>query len=278
MSEHQLTTGLNAYWLLNLLENLSNLSIGPDADIDDITQDLVLQFLKEGFQTIVAADSTWPWFQSTYSFSTEAELGQYNGVTPENVMFITGSPLITVPVAAPVANIAQVTSVINLTNSGNSLIYIAQDKAQATWIGATDQTNIPAYWSLWAGNVFLWPRPQAVYSMRINGYRKPRLTWLTVPDNAESEDYVDLPNELQLALVNWAMMRIYQFQEDPEMSKVYSQHFAASLANYQDNLTSPNANQPLVLSGGLQLNKLSWWGNPGFGVYTGSPYPFAQAW
>jgi len=275
MSEHQLTTGLNAYWLLNLLENLSNLSIGPDADTDDITQDLVLQFLKEGFQTIVAADPVWPWFQTTYGLNTIPGTGDYiSGFTRET----TSSPVVQQGVPVSFSDIAQITNIVNSTNSGNSLIYIAQDKAQATWIGATDQTNIPAYWSLWAGYLYLWPRPQATYFMRINGYRKPSLTWLTVPDNAESEDYVDLPNELQLALVNWTMMRIYQFQEDPEMSKVYSQHFAASLANYQDNLTSPNANQPLVLSGGLQLNKLSWWGNPGFGVYTGSPYPFAQAW
>lgn len=275
MAEHQLTTGLNAYWLLNLLENLSNLSIGPDADTDDITQDLVLQFLKEGFQTIVAADSVWPWFQTTWGFETINEMGAY---ITGFVRTSTPNPFLPLGITVPLSSIAQITNVVNITNSGNSLIYIAQDKAQATWVGATDQTNIPAYWALWAGSFYLWPRPNDVYILNINGYRKPSLSWLTVPNNAESIDYVDLPNELQLALVNWAMMRIYQFQEDPEMTKVYSQHFAASLANYQDHLTAPNANQPLVLSGGLQLNRLTWWGNPGFGIYAGSPNPYAQVW
>jgi hypothetical protein len=59
-------SGLNSYWLIQLLENVSQLQIGYDNDVDDINQDLVLQFLKEGFQTIVDTDTRWPWFETNY--------------------------------------------------------------------------------------------------------------------------------------------------------------------------------------------------------------------
>ena len=72
--------GLNSYWLISLLEDISQLQIGYDNDVDDINQDLVLQFLKEGFQTIVDADTRWPWFETNYITSVDTETNQGSGV------------------------------------------------------------------------------------------------------------------------------------------------------------------------------------------------------
>ena len=41
-----LTTGLNAYYLIELIDNLSQLQFGYNVDVDDVNQDLVLQFIK----------------------------------------------------------------------------------------------------------------------------------------------------------------------------------------------------------------------------------------
>ena len=38
-----LTTGLNSFYLIQLIESLSQLEIGYNPDVDDINQDLVLQ-------------------------------------------------------------------------------------------------------------------------------------------------------------------------------------------------------------------------------------------
>jgi hypothetical protein len=58
------------------------------------------------------------------------------------------------------------------------------------------------------------------------------------------------------------MSRIFQFQEDPEMAAVYNRQFEQEVALVQGNLTAPNNNQPLIMSGGLQLPfDLGYYGN-----------------
>jgi hypothetical protein len=77
------------------------------------------------------------------------------------------------------------------------------------------------------------------------------------------------------------MSRIYQFQEDPEMSAVYMNQFTANLKNYQDYLTAPSSNQPLIYSGGLQLQGQYGYGYgiPGMRVIPSSTaVPSAIAW
>ncbi len=113
----------------------------------------------------------------------------------------------------------------------------------------------------------------------MRGYRVPSLTWL---DNlgSSSTDYVDLDTEFHMMLVNFVMMRIFQYQEDPEMAAVYQRHFQEGVAIAQQNLSAPNANQPLIMSGGLQLTPYGyWWNNtPGITVLPGSPYPLGKLW
>ena len=76
--------GLNSYWLISLLEDMSQLQIGYDTDVDDINQDLVLQYLKEGFQTIVDADTRWPWFEASYSATIDTTTNDGSGVITGN--------------------------------------------------------------------------------------------------------------------------------------------------------------------------------------------------
>ena len=248
---------INSYYLIQLLESLSQLAIGYDPDVDDINQDLVLQFLKEGFQTIVDSEVRWPWFESEYTAIVEYGQPFVTTFTMEH----TYSPYITTPQVN--LNIDQIKEVVNViavqgldrySNYGNELIYIGQHQAERWWVGSTNQPGIPGYFSMWSNRVYMWPRPNQQYSLYVRGYRVPDLNWLNDSSNSESTNYVDLDLELQACLVNYAMSRIYQFQEDPEMSAVYSNQFQANLRNYQDYLTAPSSNQPLVYSGGLQLS------------------------
>lgn len=280
-----LTTGLNSYYLIQLIEDLSQLQIGYDPDVDDINQDLVLQFLKEGYQRIISLDTRWPWFQSVYTFTTLPSIRSYNsGLT----LTSTWSPYIPVAPAAgglnkTLANIREVINIVNNTNAGNELIYIDQFKAEAIWVGTNDQPDIPAYWSLWGNQINLWPKPNDTpYQMTIRGYREPDFTWLTDSNNSESTNYVDLDPEFHMMLVNFTLARTFQFQEDPEMAAVYMNHYNSGVTIARANLTAPNSNQPLIMSGGLQLNGAAntaygyGFGTAGVLVQPGTPFPLGR--
>jgi hypothetical protein len=244
------TTGLNSYYLIDLLENLSNLTIGPDPNADDINQDLVLQFLKEGYQTIIAANTRWPWFETNWYLNTVAN--QQNYVTGY-IMLSTTSPSYVVPVAPQsLYELGEIVSFTNTTNAGNELILLPQSYAESIWVGTSNQAGIPAYFSKWGSGMKLWPKPNGVYLLSIRGYRLPSLTWLNDSNNAASVDYVDINQELHMPLVNYAMARIFQFQEDREMADTYMRFFQLGIKNYMDSLVAPSSNQPLILSGGLQ--------------------------
>jgi len=276
------TTGLNSFYLIQLLENLSQLQIGYDNDVDDINQDLVLQFLKEGFQTIVDADTRWPWFETNYVTATVN-----GGATVQNfTMTQTYSPYVTVPQTVTMNDIKELINVVSIQGTeiyedfGLELIYISQDQGERWWVGSTNQVGIPAYFSLWANQMYLWPRPNQVYTLLVRGYREPDLSWLLDSSNSESTIYVDLDLELQACLITYTMSRIYQFQEDAEMARVYRDQFVTNLKNYQDYLTAPNGNQPLIYSGGLQLTTYGYGYNvPGIQVLpSSSAIPSAIAW
>ena len=271
-----LTTGLNSFYLIQLIESLSQLEIGYNPDVDDINQDLVLQFIKEGYQRIVALDSRLPWFQSSYQIQTSEDIRDY----PTNyVMSQTWSPYITVPVAnlttADIREIINVVSVQGESETGGyglELIYLDNFKAQQIWNGTTDQSNIPAYWTLWNNSLRLYPKPNGVYTLNILGYRQPDYSWLTDSNNSESVQYVDIDNEFHMMLVNFTLARIFQFQEDSEMANVYMKHFDTGVSLAKANLTSPNNNQPIILSGGLQLSGTYLSGSfAGIQVLPGSP-------
>ena len=274
-----LTTGINTYYLIQYLEDISELDIGIGDEVD-INQTLVLQFIKEGYQRVISLYDRWPWFQSIYTFDTvNNQRGYSTGFTLTN----TSSTAITTPAAGrSFSDIAQIINLVNNTNGGNELIYIDQFKAESIWVGTSDQSDIPAYWSLWAGQVNLWPKPNDVYAITMRGYRVPSLAWL---DNlgANSTEYVDLDTEFHMMLINFVMMRIFQYQEDPEMAAVYQRHFQEGVAIAQQNLTAPNSNQPLIMSGGLLLNgadntSYGYSYGPSFNVIPGNPSPFGRPW
>ena len=245
----------------DLVSQLSDLEIGNDAN-DDLTVDLVNSFVKEGFQKIYNLTTRFPYYQSVLGFPTVANLHGYS----------TFQQTLPTVVSKSITALNQVISVVNNTDAGNSLIYIDQFKAESLWVGTQDVAGIPAYWSVWSNQVNLWPKPDGVYSMTIRAFRRPLLDWLSDVNTS-----IDVSPDMQLPLVNYVMSRIYQYQEDPEMAAVYNRQFEQEVALVQGNLTAPNNNQPLIMSGGLQLSPYNyWWADyPGIKVIPGSPNPLA---
>lgn len=245
----------------NFVAQLSDLEIGIDPT-DDIQTDLVNGFIKEGFQKIYNLSTRWPYYQNSLTFTTIQGVRGYS------------SFLQTVPSSATksLSDLNQVISVVNTTNAGNALIYLDQFKAESLWVGTQDTEGIPAYFTVWGGFINLWPKPDAAYVITLRGFRRPSLTWLS-----DENTSIDISPDMQLALTNYVMARIFQFQEDPEMAAVYNRNFEQEVAIIQGNLTAPNNNQPLIMSGGLQLTAYDyWWADyPGIQVLPGTPNPLA---
>ena len=289
--------GLNCFNLISLLENLSQLAIGNNENTDDISQDLVVQFLKEGFQTIVDSETRWPWFEANYVTTVPEGIqlifGDDAAFTVVNTSAPTSYVNYDVPISmegytyedpstgefTPIPGIKELTNVISIQGTeeyagfGVELIYVSQHQAERWWVGSNNQVGIPAYFSLYSNSLYLWPRPNQEYLLQIRGYRQPNLNWLSDAnqDNPASLAYVDLDNELQACLIAYTMSRIYQFQEDPEMSRVYREQFVTNLKNYQDYLTAPSSNQPIIYSGGLQIGGLGYgYDMPGIRVLPGA--------
>jgi hypothetical protein len=248
---------------------LSDLDIGFDEN-DDISTDLVNGFVKEGFQKIVALSQRWPYYQSTLSFSTVNNIRGYSSFTQ------------TLPSVASktIDDLYQIVAVVNNGPSsgnngqGNALVYIDQARAESIWVGSSDQADIPAYFSIWANNINLWPKPNDAYTMTIRAYRVPSLTWFSDENSA-----IDIDPEMQLPLINYVMARIFQFQEDPEMANEYMRSFEKAVAIIQGQLTAPSSNRQIIMSGGLQLTPYDWWWSdtPNMQVLPGSPYPLGVA-
>ena len=242
----------------SFVSQLSELSIGTGAN-DDITTDLVNGFIKEGFQKIYVLSNRYPYYQSTLSFTTVNTVHGYSTFTQ------------TLPsvVSKTLTDMAQIISVVNTTNTGNSLIYLDQFKAESIWVGTNDVTGIPVYFTIWANQINLWPAPNDIYVMSIRGYRRPSLTWLQ-----DENTNIDMSPDFQLPLVNYVMSRIFQYQEDPEMANTYMRNYEQEVALVQQNLTAPNSNQPMIMSGGLQLPYRYDFSNNGYmQVLPHSPYP-----
>ena len=242
---------------------LSDLDIGGDAN-DDISTDLVNGFIKEGFQKIVALSQRYPYYQSTYLLFTVVDDHTYTSFSRQNPTPVTNVGIDT---------IQQIISVVNNTDGGNSLIYIDQAKAESIWVGTSDQSGIPAYFSIWGSELNLWPKPDQIYNMTLRGFRKPLLTWFSDENTA-----IDIDPQMQLPLINYVMARIFQFQEDPEMANEYMRGFEKAVAIIQGQLTAPSSNRQLIMSGGLQLQAYDFAPfNTGIRVLPGSPYPLGVA-
>jgi hypothetical protein len=247
---------------------LSDLDIGFDEN-DDISTDLVNGFIKEGFQKVVALSNRWPYYQTTYGLAVLENTRSY-------ATFIQTQPTAIGSSTKAITDISQIIAVVNSDPNyqGNALVYIDQARAESLWVGAQDQQGIPAYFSIWADQVNLWPKPDNNYSFTIRGFRNPSLQWMQ-DENAE----IDISPQLQLPLINYVMARIFQFQEDPEMANEYMRSFEKAVAIIQGNLTAPSSNRQLIMSGGLQLTPYDWWWSdaPNLRVLPGSPSPLGVA-
>ena len=205
-----------------------------DLDEVDLPDSIIDQFAREGFQRIYSLERRWPYLQSSYTFNTVANQREYTIST--------------------VGDIREIISVIDSSTSGARLTLIPYDNAEEIWLGNTDVPSRPYFFSFWNKKLQLWAKPDAVYPMVVRAYRNPVYTWLS-----NTEEAIDLDEWFHALLPYFVIARVYQRQEDSDLSSMYMRSFEEGVGLARRDLMKASSAQPVIMSAGRQYPTMRRW-------------------
>lgn len=196
---------------------------------DDISDVVLYLYARDGYERIINLERRWPFFEASTTLTTTAADAEYSLTTDLD-------------------DLAEIKS-IRRTSNGVRLTMIGVEDGEDTF--SPETTGTPNCWSLWAGSVRLWPTPNAAIGYTVRGYRKPSAWWET--DGAE----IDADERLHTPVLYYVLARLYQFQEDPEMSNFYASTFVEATRSARDEIMRVSSASPLVLNRGVVLRSPS---------------------
>ena len=205
-----------------------------DLDSVDLPNSIIDDAVKEAFQRIIALERRWPKYQETYTFNTVASQRPYTIST--------------------IGDIREVISLVDTSSAGSRLTMIPYDNAEDIWLGNTDVPSRPYFYAIWDAQLHLYPKPDAVYTITLRAYRNPVYTWLT-----NTSEAIDLDEWFHILLAYFVLARVYQRQEDPELSAMYLKSFEEGVAMARRDLMKTPSARPLLMSGGRQYPTMRRW-------------------
>jgi len=205
-----------------------------DLDQTDLPDDIIDQFAREGFQRIYSLERRWPHLEEDYTFSTVAAQQSYT--------------------ISDIGDIREIISVLDNTASGNRLQLISYDSAEYVWLANTNVPGRPYFYSFWNNKIHLWPKPETVYTMTIRAYRNPLYTWLD-----DDSINIDLDEWFHALLPYFVLSRVYQRQEDAELSAMYLRTFEEGVGLARRDLMKASSAQPVVMAGGRKYPTMRRW-------------------
>ena len=205
-----------------------------DLDETDLSDTLIDQFAREGFQRIYALERRWPILQETYTFNTVADQREYTIST--------------------IGDIREIISVVDTSTQGARLTLIDYNQAEETWLGNLDVASRPYYYSFWDKKLQLWAKPDIIYPMTVRAFRNPVYTWLT-----DITEAIDLDEWFHAILPYFVLARVYQRQEDSDLSSMHMKSFEEGVAFARRDLMKASSAQPVVMSGGKQYPTMRRW-------------------
>lgn len=205
-----------------------------DLDVTDIPNSIIDNAVKEAFQRIVALERRYPKYQESYTFNTVANQRPYTIST--------------------IGDIREIISLVETSSSGSRLTMIPYDNAEEIWLGNTDTASRPYFYAIWDGALHLYPKPDAVYTITVRAYRNPVYTWMS-----NTSEAIDLDEWFHILLAYFALARVYQRQEDPELSQMYMRSFEEGVAMARRDLMKTPSARPLLMSGGRQYPTMKRW-------------------
>ena len=205
-----------------------------DLDEVDLPDSIVDQFAREGFQRIYSLERRWPYLQETYTFNTVANQREYT--------------------IATIGDIREIISVVDTSTSGARLTLIPYDNAEEIWLGNTDVPSRPYFFSFWDKKLQLWAKPDAIYPITVRAYRNPLYTWLS-----DATLTIDLDEWFHALLPYFVIARVYQRQEDSDLSAMYMRSFEEGVGLARRDLMKASSAQPVIMSAGRQYPTMRRW-------------------
>lgn len=205
-----------------------------DLDEVDLPDSIVDQFAREGFQRIYSLERRWPYLQETYTFNTVANQREYT--------------------IATIGDIREIISVVDTSTSGARLTLIPYDNAEEIWLGNTDVPSRPYFYSFWDKKLQLWAKPDAIYPITVRAYRNPVYTWLS-----NTGETIDLDEWFHALLPYFVIARVYQRQEDSDLSSMYMRSFEEGVGLARRDLMKASSAQPVIMSAGRQYPTMRRW-------------------
>ena len=205
-----------------------------DLDATDLSNAVIDQFAREGFQRIYALERRWPILQESYTFSTVASQREYDIST--------------------IGDIREIISVVDTSTQGARLTLIDYNDAEGIWLGNLDVASRPYFYSFWNQKICLWAKPDIVYPMTVRAFRNPVYSWLE-----DVQEEIDLDEWFHAILPYFVLARVYQRQEDSELSNMYMKSFEEGVAFARRDLMKASSAQPVIMSGGKQYPTMRRW-------------------
>jgi hypothetical protein len=205
-----------------------------DLDETDLPDSIIDQFAREGFQRIYSLERRWPYLQETFSFNTVSGQREY---TISNI-----------------GDIREIISVVDSSTSGNRLTLIDYNQAEDIWLGNTDVPSRPYFYSFWNKKIHFWAKPDDVYPIVVRAFRNPSYDWLI-----STEEEIDLDEWFHALLPYFVLSRVYQRQEDTQLSQMYLNSFEEGVALARRDLMKASSAQPVIMSAGRQYPTMRRW-------------------
>ena len=205
-----------------------------DLDETDLSNAVIDQFAREGFQRIYALERRWPILQETYTFNTVANQRAYTIST--------------------IGDIREIISVVDTSTQGARLSLIDYNDAEQIWLGNLDVASRPYFYAFWDKQILLWAKPDIVYPMTVRAFRNPVYTWLS-----DITETIDLDEFFHAILPYFVLARVYQRQEDSDLSNMYMKSFEEGVAFARRDLMKASSAQPVIMSAGKQYPTLQRW-------------------
>lgn len=193
-----------------------------DLDTEDLPDSMLDTFCREASRKIERMEKRWPMYEKSWTLVTAAGTSTYD-------------------ISALAPDLREISAV---TSDRERLRWLGPDEARMGFLGDTTQ-NRPRAWSQWGSSITLYPIPDGVHTLYIEGYRKPA-DWVTQGAGAEP----DMDSDLHLTLATWVLSRAYAQQEDMEIASYFAQAFDNELETFRRRLVDTPPAQPLILGRG----------------------------
>ena len=205
-----------------------------DLDETDLPDTIIDQFAREGFQRIYSLERRWPYLQESYTFNTVVNQREYTIST--------------------IGDIREIISVVDSSTAGNRLTLIDYNQAEDIWLGNTDVPSRPYFYSFWDKKIQFWAKPDAIYPITVRAFRNPVYTWLSNVDET-----IDIDEWFHALLPYFVLARVYQRQEDAQLSQMYMNSFEEGVALARRDLMKASSAQPVIMSAGRQYPTMRRW-------------------